>query len=166
MSVLEIGSGDAPEVDGSTRLDVRSMAGIDLVQPATDLSNLDDDTFDRVIARDVIEHLGWRDVPVALREWMRVVRPGGVLEVETPNALELAQQIVSPEDPELPRHRNEPDWERFARTAYGHQDYPENWHGCYFTRSWLAELLTQAGAASVETLSYSLQRFRLAAVKP
>lgn len=166
MRVLEIGCGDRPEVDGSERLDARSDVGATYVQSALDLSNLESDSFDRVLARDVVEHLGWRDVPKALSEWLRVVKPGGTLEVETPNALEVALQVVAADDPLLRRHKGESDWERFCRTAFGHQDYPENAHRAYFTRRWLAELLEQAGAATVETLDYSLERFRLAAVKP
>jgi predicted SAM-dependent methyltransferase len=166
VRILEIGCGEKPEHDDSTRLDIRELPGINLVQSATDLSNIGDGSYDRVIARDVIEHLGWRVVPATLKEWLRVVAPGGVLEVETPNALELSQQIVAPESEHLRRHKGESDWERFSRTCFGHQDIAENTHACYFTRAWLAELLLAAGAVSVETLNYSLERFRLAAVAP
>lgn len=170
MNVLEIGCGEAPELEHSTRLDARKLPGIDLVQSAVDLSNLDDASFDRVVAKDVIEHISWQDVPAALAEWMRVLRSGGALEVETPNGRELVAQMMAPQDPDLPRWKQrgvpESDWQRFCRTAFGHQDYPENLHRSYFTRPWLAELLMAAGAAKVDTLEYSLQRFRLSAMKP
>lgn len=164
MKALEIGCGDVQTV-GFEHLDSRPLPGVDHVQSAVDLSNLPSDTYDLVIAKDVVEHLSWWDVPTALGEWLRVVRPGGHLVVETPNAEELVQLIANPSAAGLRRWGGESDWQRFSRVAYGHQDYPENFHGCYFTPEWLEELLLDAGAAKVETLHRDLFRFQLRATK-
>jgi len=43
-----------------------------------------DDAFDAIVAQHVIEHL--TDVDTALREWARVLKPGGRLAIATPNA--------------------------------------------------------------------------------
>lgn len=164
MRALEIGCGHAPELEGSERLDIRPDVGATYVQSAVDLSNFDRGTFDMVLAKDVVEHLGWREVRPALREWLRVTKPGGTVEVETPNALEVALQIIAPDEPMLARYKSESDWERFCRTTFGHQDYPENTHRSYFTKRWLTDLLIEAGAVSVGTVSWSVERFRLSAV--
>lgn len=165
MSVLEIGPGDHPEVPGSMRLDIRpDVPDVTWVQSAVDLSNLDA-TFDRVLARDVVEHLPWRDVPKALSEWLRVTAKTGCLEVETPNAFELADLIAKPGKPHLQRWEHESDWARFCRVAFGHQDYPGNFHASYFTPQWLTDLLYQAGAEEVEEVFVTPLRFRLRATK-
>lgn len=166
MKVLEIGCGDSPETADSVRLDIRPVLHVTYLQSAVDLSNLESASFDRVLAKDVIEHIGWRDVPRALREWLRVLRPAGELEVETPNAFELAMQILGVTDVDLPRWKGEPDWQRFSRTAFGHQDYPQNAHLSYFTVPWLTGLLADAGAVKVDTLWSNVCRFRLRAVAP
>jgi SAM-dependent methyltransferase len=166
VRALEIGCGESPITDpGWEHLDLRPFPHVEHVQPATDLSNFSDDTFDRIAAKDVIEHIGWALVPVALSEWVRVLKPGGVLEVETPNAKEIVELIANPGDPTLPRWGGESDWARFSRVTFGHQDCPENHHASYFTWEWLTDLLYGAGAGHVETMWCTLARFRLRASK-
>lgn len=166
MRVLELGCGDVarPEPDWDY-LDMRPLPCVTFIQSAVDLSNLDPASYDRVVAVDLVEHLSWWDVPKALHEWFRVLVPGGVLEIETPNALELVELIQRPAHYGLMRWGAESDWQRFSRVAYGHQDYAENTHRCYFTPEWLTGLLFEAGASSVSTVDLSLQRFRLEATK-
>ncbi len=164
MRRLEIGCGDDP-TEGFEHLDCRPLPHVQHVQSAVDLSNFPDETFDVVVAKDIIEHLSWWDVPAALGEWMRVVKAGGHLEVETPNAHELVELIARPHDPGLQRWNSESDWQRFSRVAYGHQDYPENFHGCYFTPEWLQDLLLKSGASAVDTMWSNLFRFRLRATR-
>lgn len=166
MKALEIGCGtELTREPGWEHLDARDLPHVEHVQDARDLSNFADGSFDLVVAKDVIEHLPWRDVEPALAEWLRVVTFGGHLEVETPNAAELVELITNPGDPLLRRWGAESDWERFSRVAYGHQDYLENFHGCYFTPAWLEELLVKAGASAVEQVHCDLYRFRLRATK-
>lgn len=167
---LEIGCGDHDPGKGWETVDIRPLPHVTYVQSAVDLSNIETGRYDLVAAKDVIEHISWWDVPATLSEWLRVVKPGGVLDLETPNAYELAEQITNPGSPRLPRWEQEPriyesDWQRFCRTAFGHQDYPANYHASYFTPQWLTDLLYQAGASTVRTVKETLQRFRLEATK-
>lgn len=163
---LEIGCGDNPiwDLPGEWhRLDSRPLPHIDYCQSAVDLSNIPDATYEMVVARDVIEHLGWREIPAALKEWLRVLVPGGALHVETPNAYELALILMGREEGR--KYRNESDFEQFNRVMFGHQDYPENTHKSYFTPTWLKRLLREAGARSVSTLVEDDYRFALEAIK-
>lgn len=54
-----------------------------------------DASFDRVVSHHLVEHLD--DLPAALREWRRVLRPGGILAICTPNRLYPSPRIF--EDP-------------------------------------------------------------------
>lgn len=161
---LEIGCGDKPvSLKEWDHLDARPLPHIEFVQSAVDLSNIPDNRYDRVVASDVIEHLGWRDIPQALREWLRVLTPKGLLEIETPNAVEALVIIGAPGYGA--RHGDETQFHYFNRVMYGHQDYPENTHRSYFTPAWLTDLLYEAGASRVRELRNDLFRFRLEARK-
>lgn len=122
-----------------------------------DLSIFPDDLFYRVKSRDMIEHISWRMIPTALREWLRVTR--GWVEIETPNALEF-EAILSGRGTDS-HMSGETNWQHFNRVAFGHQDYPENTHRSYFTPKWLTELLYEAGASHVWTIYENPTRFQL-----
>lgn len=159
--VLEIGAGGNPILDeGWEHLDARKLWHIEYVQDASDLSNFADDEFDRIVARDVIEHLGWRVIVHALSEWLRVAP---VVEIETPDARELLRILLMPDHRDHRRVAEESDWEMFNRICFGHQDYPENAHRSYFTPRWLEEQLYLAGATEVVTKYADGYRFVLEA---
>lgn len=160
MKVLELGCGDAPTLkDGWEHLDLRDLPHIKYVQSAVDLSNFDDDSFNMIVTKDMIEHLSWREVPKALSEWLRVAP---IVEIETPNAIEVLNLLHSDYEP---RWNKESDWQRFSRVLFGHQDYPENTHKCYFTVGWLEELLHEAGASFVKIITENPRSFRLRAYR-
>ncbi|MEC9094726.1 MAG: class I SAM-dependent methyltransferase [Planctomycetota bacterium] len=69
-------SGDAVDYCCSKGLDVKKVGGFELP--------FDDHTFDVVVNWHVIEHVA--DVRQTLTEWCRVLKPGGILFVETPDA--------------------------------------------------------------------------------
>jgi len=52
-----------------------------------------DESFDLVFSQQVLEHLHPDDVPVHFEEAFRVLRPGGVMAVETPNKKTGPQDI-------------------------------------------------------------------------
>lgn len=58
----------------------------DLVVEPDDLLPFDDDSFGRVYAGHVLEHIPWKEVPVFLLNVMRVLRSGGELMVVGPDA--------------------------------------------------------------------------------
>jgi SAM-dependent methyltransferase len=71
----------------------RNLSGIETRQGAAEALPFADAAFDAVVTRYSAHH--WRDVPAALREVRRVLRPGGLL---------LVCDIVAPEEPLLDTH--------------------------------------------------------------
>jgi SAM-dependent methyltransferase len=54
-----------------------------------------DNFADYIETSDMIEHLPYRDVPIAIREMYRVLKPGGEIRIETVNFDEIARLWVT-----------------------------------------------------------------------
>jgi len=65
-----------------------------------DLSGLDDESFDLVYSGQSIEHVTADEADVVLKEVARVLKPGGVLAVDTPNAAVCRLQQAELIDPD------------------------------------------------------------------
>lgn len=81
---LEIGSGTRPR-QGYLHMDINpDLVGLDYVGPMWAIP-VNDDTFDEVLSVHVIEHAPRPMWLPTLREWLRVLLPGGMMQADTPN---------------------------------------------------------------------------------
>ncbi len=68
---------------------------VDHLGNALDLSRFEDESFTEVYASHVLEHFDYREeLPAALQEWHRVLRPGGVLRLSVPDLDILAHLLL------------------------------------------------------------------------
>jgi 2-polyprenyl-3-methyl-5-hydroxy-6-metoxy-1,4-benzoquinol methylase len=72
-----------------------------------------DAQFDALFAGEVIEHVP--DVQATLREWWRVLKPGGVAIITTPNRERLLALVDGVERPYSPDHLSELSYRQLAR---------------------------------------------------
>jgi ubiquinone/menaquinone biosynthesis C-methylase UbiE len=77
------------------RLDVDPGVKPDIVASITDMSPVPSDSVDAVFSHHNIEHVFAHEVPVALREFLRVLRPGGEALIATPDLQSVASVIAS-----------------------------------------------------------------------
>lgn len=81
---LEVGSGTRPQ-PGHLHLDINAtLPDLDFVGEM-DAIPADDNSFSEVRATHVIEHIPLHRAKLALREWLRVLAPGGMAHIDTPN---------------------------------------------------------------------------------
>jgi SAM-dependent methyltransferase len=86
--LLHVGCGDNPLPEwlsqyAETRLDIDPGCKPDVVASMTDLGEIGG--FDMLLCRHALEHLYPHDVEIALREFVRVLKPGGAAVVCVPD---------------------------------------------------------------------------------
>lgn len=165
MKCLEIGPGKNP-LKGFVSVDVVKSPGI-IVADASKSLPFKDGEFDLVYASHVLEHTPWYNNVSVLKEWLRVLRSGGTMEIWVPNALKIARALVKhEEDPRLWNktpdkwHRRNPGadpciWAN-GRTFYGDSGQGSareaSFHKSMYTPRYLKQVMEQAGLKDVRPL--------------
>ena len=141
---LNLGSGYLPLPD-YVNIDLIATEpnfGVDVIHDIRDLKNIyKDNSVDEIFAKDSLEHIGWREVPRVLKEWVDILKPGGVLKIRVPDADRIMDEYFT--------HRNDDDaYNKFGRMQqllFGDQDFPENTHLAAFRREFLIKDLEKLG---------------------
>jgi SAM-dependent methyltransferase len=81
-------------VDGEYMRDNSAVTIHDITQPFP----LPDNSVDEILTVHVIEHITRSRVANMLREWHRILRPGGFAAIEWPDFLKMCQEVVKNPD--------------------------------------------------------------------
>jgi SAM-dependent methyltransferase len=169
---LEIGPGRGERLPGFETLDLISRWKVDYVADASKSLPFRDNVFDLVYASHIIEHVPWYELERVIREWARIIKPGGALEVWAPDAVKIARAFADAEENGCTSFHND-GWWRFneeqdpckwaaGRTfTYGdgtgaHNHH--NWHRALLSPRYLRLLLERAGLTNVQSLDRSQVR--------
>ena len=165
---LEIGPGEHP-LPGFEALDARPGPFVDYVLNAAKPLPFRNATFSLIYASHVLEHVPWYQVPAVVREWVRILAPGGWLEIWVPDGLKICKTLVDAElGGEDATHRDgwykfnpEKDpcvWASGRIFTYGEGsgDAPSpNWHRALLTPRYLRNVLQEAGLEEVGPMDRS-----------
>jgi len=130
--ILNIGSGTDRKEDGIINIDIRSLPNVDTVADARKLP-YGDKTVDKIINTDIIEHFGRHEIKEVLKEWYRVLKQGGSLEIRTPDVGRT-----------MDRWKDIP-WTNLLDAICGAQKYPEDFHKIILTKETLKKYLEDTG---------------------
>ena len=147
---LNLGCGDKI-LPGYINVDVaptRAGRQPDVISDLHNLEAFEDETADEIMAIHVIEHF-WRwEVLDGLREWVRVLKPGGHMILECPNLVSACEEFL--EDPDA---RSGPGLEgqRTMWVFYGDPAWrdPLMTHRWAYTPKSLKALMEEAGLVNI-----------------
>jgi predicted SAM-dependent methyltransferase len=124
-------------------LDVQPGQHVDFVGECTDLSRFADGSIDEIYASHVLEHLDYqRELSTALREFRRVLRPGGRVRISVPNFDLLCRLFTHPELDANQRFH-------VMRVIFGGQIDAHDYHKVGLTWEFLHYYLSDAGFLDV-----------------
>ncbi|WP_089286157.1 MULTISPECIES: methyltransferase domain-containing protein [unclassified Azospirillum] len=90
-SIFQSLGGDWREV----RLDIDPAVQPDIIGSITDMGMVAGGTMDAVYSSHNLEHLYPHEVPLALAEFFRVLKPGGFVNIATPDLEQVALQLLN-----------------------------------------------------------------------
>jgi predicted SAM-dependent methyltransferase len=139
VSELRLHIGGQHAKEGWKILNVQAGPGVDYVGTCTDLSAFADGSVAEIYASHVLEHLSYtHELPQALKEFQRVLKPGGTLRVSVPDFEKLARIFLLPElTPQLRFH--------VMRMVFGGQMDAHDFHKVGLTGEFLGAMLVNAG---------------------
>jgi len=169
---LNLGCGDKI-LEGFVNVDVvESRAGKrpDVICDLHKLTPFEDDSADEVMAIHVVEHF-WRwEVVDVLKEWVRVLKPGGRMVLECPNLISACEAVLAD-----PQNAVKPgvEGQRSMWVLYGDPRWtdPLMTHRWAYTPHSLGQIMFDAGLREIrqEPAQFKLREprdMRVTGVKP
>lgn len=178
--LLHVGCGSARKDDAGPgfqsadwreiRLDVDVEAKPDIVGSILDMSALPAASVDAVYSSHTLEHLYAYELPIALAEMRRVIKPDGVVVTRVPDLQAAARMIaedrlfdtayISPMGPVTPFDI------LYSHRLLTHRDRPYMAHHYGFTLNTLVEVFREAGFAAVAGARGHFDLWALATPQP
>lgn len=126
-----------------------------------------DNTFSIIYASHILEHIPWYYIDSVIEEWIRILKPGGYLEIWVPDGLKICKAFVDAEE----NHENRihlDGWYKFNKSrdpcvwasgrcfSYGNGDdnlASFNWHRAIFSERYLKDILRKHGLYQIEKMT-------------
>ncbi len=136
---LNMGGGSVP-LDGFINIDRHTGGEVYPVKLKFEKSewSVEDGEVDEIYASHVLEHFDHVTAPLVIKEWVRVLKPGGRIRIAVPDFKAIAERYLKGE--ELP----------IAGYVCGGQTDENDYHKTIFDEEYLADLMTSAGLVDIK----------------
>lgn len=146
-AAMKLHIGSRERADGWKTLDINPGPQVDFVGDCKDLSQFPEGSIDIIYASHVLEHLPYaRELPHALKEWFRVLKPSGRAMISVPDLETLCRLFL-----EAPVDANG----RFhlMRMMFGGQIDEHDFHCVGLTWEFLSAQLARAGFRRIDKVT-------------
>lgn len=99
-----------------------------------------DGAADEIVASHCLEHLPMRTAIAAVKDWARVLKPGGVLKIAVPDLDRIIKAV----------NDGNPDGWPIQAYIYGGQTDENDFHRSGYNAEWLTHLMSQAGLTDIK----------------
>jgi FkbM family methyltransferase len=131
--------------DGYLNVDMYDYGGkTDLIADIRDLDMLPSSYYEEIIAQDCLEHMPRCDTEPALKEWSRLLKPGGIIRVRTTSIIDLLELFKSEQ------YQSASGQKQLVHCLFGSQACDGDWHFTGFTEVLLGHYLEQVGFSNME----------------
>lgn len=161
---LHLGSGGL-KLDGFLNTDIDLLSGVDMALDASKIPYpFEDNSFSKIYSSHMVEHLHKEVLPDVTREWLRVLKPQGVVIIDCPDLKEALKRY---------RAKNY-SWNKLLDLIYGNNERATQHHQWGWTYDTLAPLFSQAGFGQVQEVTdfqeyhktnFDIPTFRIEATK-
>jgi len=134
---LHVGCGER-YIPGFIHIDVRKFPHVDYVTSVDKLDMFKDNSVDLIYTCHVLEHFRRNQIENVLKEWYRVLKPGGTLRIAVPDFEKLVEVYLNTKNLQL-----------ILGPLVGRQDYPENTHYIVFDYLSLSKFLEKVGFKNI-----------------
>jgi len=139
---LHLGCGNK-FIKGFTHIDIMNFPHIDIVNSVDRLPMIKDNSCDLVYACHILEHFHRKIIVDILKEWLRVLKPGGILRLSVPDIESLFNVYNKTKDLSV-----------IIGPIFGGGDYLYNIHYTGFDFQTLKKFLELAGAKRIRRFDW------------
>ncbi len=132
-------------IPGFVHVDVVEFSHIDIVHSVDRLPMINDDSCDVVYSCHVLEHFHRKIITEVLKEWLRILKPGGILRISVPDMEALLKVYQETRNLSL-----------ILGPIFGRCDYLYNYHYTGFDFKTLERYLSMIGAKDVRRYNWRL----------
>jgi SAM-dependent methyltransferase len=161
--VYRNGSREASPEAFTVRVDLNEEANPDFRCDVRVLPTEWKESFDEVRANHILEHIRWEETDETLEEWIRILKPGGLLKLGLPDLKSVAERILK--HPEMtPLMLGAIYGDQRSKFYTAQQDIGVHLTG--FTPVDIAARLDKLGMEKIEVTSYGKGMMGVEARKP
>ena len=162
---LEIGPG-ANRINDFETLNITDGQDVDYILDLSKKLPFEDNSFDLIYASHVVEHIPWFFCDEIFKEFLRILKSGGVLEVWVPDGLKICKALIDFEEKNINcigkdgwyrfnDEKNPYRWINGRIFAYGDgtpNPSSSNWHRSIFTEKSLKNVFIDNRFKNVSTM--------------